>query len=81
MFLCYMIGSATAMNMNKTESNPEFPRTILRGKDTLQLIFGAYITLNILTLLSGVPKFIKKIIIIFCIINLVLVLSAKAGPR
>ena len=25
-FLGYMIGSATAMNMNKTESNPEFLR-------------------------------------------------------
>ena len=25
-FLGFMIGSATAMNMNKTESNPEFLR-------------------------------------------------------
>ena len=30
-----MIGSATVMNLNKTESNTESHRIILKGKDTI----------------------------------------------
>ena len=78
-FLGYIIGSATAMNTSETENNSKSHRTTSRRKDTLKLIFGAYIVLNILVLLSGIPKFIKKIIIIFCIINLVLVVCKTDG--
>ena len=74
-----MIGSATAMELNNTESNPEFLRTILKGKDTLKLIFGAYIMLNILALLSSLPNLIKKIITIFCIINFIIVMHKTNG--
>ena len=79
MFLGYMLGSATAMELNNTESNPEFLRTILKGKDTLKLIFGAYIMLNILAMLSNPTELIKKIITIFCIINLIIVMYKTNG--
>ena len=79
MFLGYMVGSATAMDMSNTDDNLEFLRTIQRRKDTLMLIFGAYIMLNILALLSSLPNLIKKIITIFCIINLVIVMYKTNG--
>ena len=61
-FLGYIIGSATAMNTSETENNSKSHRTTSRRKDTLKLIFGAYIVLNILVLLSNIPKILKKII-------------------
>ena len=79
MFLGYMIGSVTAMDMNNTESNLEFLRMKQKGKDTLMLICGAYIMLNILALLSCIPNLIQKIITIFCIINLIIVMYKTNG--
>ena len=74
-----MIGSATAMNTSETENNSKSHRTTSRRKDTLKLIFGAYIVLNILVLLSNIPKILKKIITIFCNINCVLVICKTDG--
>ena len=79
MFLGYKIGSATATDMKNTDDNLEFLRTIQRRKDTLMLIFCAYIMLNILALLSSLPNLIKKIITIFCIINLIIVMHKTNG--